>query len=256
MSEPLCIILMGLLWALLAGVHENSIFLLRWIQRLMSCLLYTLLGLVGDILTAAVNVTWSCRNISAVNGYLYSVLPNVTVLLKNDDCEQAWYNKAKEFLSDGTPLHFINETEHPLVVDAQKNNITVSDCIELHHLVTCHGLGQKFDVIYQVINDTWLTRTLEQQSNESILVSVLIPFLVLLILIAVVLIGIRCNRNQRSYDPHPNNQTCHIGTTGIVHDAEHANGNGFVSNGASNGAAQPHTGDTVTRNEQPDHSKI
>ncbi|KAF4080775.1 hypothetical protein AMELA_G00175140, partial [Ameiurus melas] len=106
----------------------------------------------------------SCKNISAVDGYTYKVPSSIpSAVLQDEDCEQEWKNKAGEFLSDGH--HQANKTEHRLVLHESRKNITVSECIDLHHSVTCHGSNQKFIHTYQVINDT--TLSFEQQPNST-----------------------------------------------------------------------------------------
>ncbi|XP_017337148.1 uncharacterized protein LOC108272850 isoform X1 [Ictalurus punctatus] len=143
--------------------------------------------------------TLSCRNISDGDGYTYPVPSYIpSALLQDEDCEQEWKNKAGEFLSDGH--HHANKTEHPLVRNETIKNIKVSECIELHHSVTCHGSSQKFIHTYQVINDTALS--FEQQSNSTTTNTTIISVVVPLILIVVLIVGLqyikRYNKKKRS----------------------------------------------------------
>ncbi|KAK3525092.1 hypothetical protein QTP86_014996 [Hemibagrus guttatus] len=100
-------------------------------------------------------ISITCQVIFSVIGYTYPVSPNISSdVLQDQDCEQAWYRKAPgngsvwEYLSDGQLRE--NQTKHKLVVAATRKNITVPECIELRHDVTCHGSNQKFQHVYQV----------------------------------------------------------------------------------------------------------
>ncbi|KAF4080759.1 hypothetical protein AMELA_G00175020 [Ameiurus melas] len=139
----------------------------------------------GDTTPARGNTTkLACRNISAVDGYMYpmpSYIPSP--LLQDEDCEQAWYNEAGEFLSDGH--HHANKTRHRLVLHETRKTITVSECIELRLSMSCHGSNQKFKHTYQVINNT--TLSFEQQSNSTntTIISVVAPLILSVLLIVV-----------------------------------------------------------------------
>ncbi|MCI4395269.1 hypothetical protein PGIGA_G00178360, partial [Pangasianodon gigas] len=142
-------------------IPGNSLLWSRWIpfasQRMIVLffLLCSQLLLVGGVMIPVMekNITLSCKNISAGDGYTYRVSPDIpSALLHDKDCEQAWYNETGEFVSDGQ-LH-ANQSKHHLVVDANRENITVSECIKLQHQVTCHGSSKEWKHFYQVNNDT------------------------------------------------------------------------------------------------------
>ncbi|KAF4080758.1 hypothetical protein AMELA_G00175010 [Ameiurus melas] len=138
----------------------------------------------------------SCKNISAVDGYTYKVPSSIpSAVLQDEDCEQEWKNKAGEFLSDGQ--HHANKTEHRLVLHESRKNITVSECIDLHHSVTCHGSNQKFIHTYQVINDTTLSFEQQPNSTNSTIISLILP-LILIVLLIVGLYYTRYNKKKKS----------------------------------------------------------
>ncbi|KAK3525100.1 hypothetical protein QTP86_015797, partial [Hemibagrus guttatus] len=106
------------------------------------------------VMEVIVTINITCEVILSANGYTYPVSPNISSdVLQDQDCEQTWYRKALgngsewEYLSDGQLRE--NQTKHKLVVAATRKNITVSECIELRHDVTCHGSNQKFRHVYQ-----------------------------------------------------------------------------------------------------------
>ncbi|XP_047672832.1 uncharacterized protein LOC125145275 [Tachysurus fulvidraco] len=108
-----------------------------------------------DIFTITYIINFVCQDHFSKNGYTYPVSPNIpSAVLQNKDCEKAWYRKAPgdgselEYLSDGQ-LH-VNQSRHPLVVDVSEKNITIKECIELRHNVTCHGSNEKLRHLYQV----------------------------------------------------------------------------------------------------------
>lgn len=155
---------------------------------------------VGGVVTSARgNTTLSCRNISAGDGYTYPVPSYIpSAVLWNKDCEQEWYNEEGEFLSDGRQQ--ANKTEHPLVLNETIKNITVSECIDLHHSVTCHGSNEKFKHTYRVINDTISSQDVPKQQTDrtTTIVSVVIPIGLLLIgLLISVLICLHKKRRLR-----------------------------------------------------------
>ncbi|XP_053087227.1 uncharacterized protein LOC113525117 [Pangasianodon hypophthalmus] len=133
-------------------------------------LLCSQLLLVGGVMTIVMekNITLSCKNISAGDGYTYRVSPDIlSALLHDEDCEQAWYNETGEFVSDGQ-LH-ANQSKHHLVVDANRENITVSECIKLQHHVTCHGSSKEWKHFYQVNNDTSSPAPITAQQSHHLL---------------------------------------------------------------------------------------
>ncbi|KAM9434684.1 uncharacterized protein Hap1MRO34_002448 isoform 1-T3 [Clarias gariepinus] len=142
--------------------------------------------------------TVSCTNISAGGHFTYVLVPFLVTVLQGDkDCEQAWYNEAKEFLSDGQVR---NRTG--LVVDVTSENITLSKCIKLYSLVTCHGSGHKFQHIYQVINDFSSQGDVERQKNTTSItrvsgVKIEVVIVVLIVVPILVLIAICYFLNQR-----------------------------------------------------------
>ncbi|XP_058260365.1 uncharacterized protein LOC131362405 isoform X3 [Hemibagrus wyckioides] len=144
-----------------------------------------------------INIT--CQLILSGNGYTYPVSSNIpSAVLQDLDCEQAWYRKAPgnrselEYLSDGQLRE--NGTKHELLVDATRKNITISECIELHHNVTCHGSDQKFQHMYQVIKST---TSAPYDSPETPTCSITIAWIVSLILLVFVVLFLIWRFRQR-----------------------------------------------------------
>ncbi|GAA6112235.1 uncharacterized protein LOC125145275 [Tachysurus ichikawai] len=144
-----------------------------------------------DIITI---INFVCHVHFSGNGYTYEVSPNISsAVLQDPDCEKAWYWKAPgdgselEYLSDGQ-LH-VNQSRHPLVVDVSERNITITECIELRHNVTCHGSNQKFRHLYQVTdipnttNTANSTNTYFPRTTIIKLITIAIPIIITIIFI-------------------------------------------------------------------------
>ncbi|KAF4080776.1 hypothetical protein AMELA_G00175150 [Ameiurus melas] len=167
-----------LLWSRWFSFKSHSITVLF----LLLCSQFVV-GVVGGVVTPAIEntTTLSCRNISDGDGFTYPVPSYIpSAVLWNKDCEQAWYSEAGEFLSDGH--HQANKTAHRLVLHETRKNITVSECIDLHLSVTCHGSNQKFKHTYQVIitTDTTTITTTTIIISGVILIGLLIGVLICL----------------------------------------------------------------------------
>ncbi|XP_027014600.2 uncharacterized protein LOC113650434 isoform X4 [Tachysurus fulvidraco] len=137
-----------------------------------------------------------CQAIFSGNGYTYDVSPNISsAVLQDPDCEKAWYRKAPgdgavlEYLSDG------NQSRHTLVVDVSEKSITITECIELRHNVTCHRSNLKFQHIYQVTdipnatNSTIIANSPNTYFPHTTNIK-LIPIIIPIIIIITIIIGI------------------------------------------------------------------
>ncbi|XP_060721364.1 uncharacterized protein LOC132842611 isoform X2 [Tachysurus vachellii] len=141
-------------------------------------------------MTDIIIINLICQAIFSGKGYIYKVSSNIpSAVLQDPDCEKAWYRKAPgdgselEFLSDGQ----LHGNQSKLVVDVSKKSITITECIELLHDVTCHGSNQKFQHLYRVTdipNATNSTITANSTNTTIIkLITIAIPIIITIIFI-------------------------------------------------------------------------
>lgn len=130
-----------------------------------------------------------CQDIRTNKGFIYSV-PNGS---SARNCEQGWYTPNGTFLSDGdTPK---NGNRHPLVVEENMENITLSECIQLEHRRSCHLSGKDGEKVvhrYKVSADN-TSSAAGNTSSAAGNTSAAVPIAVLIgVLIAALGIGIFC----------------------------------------------------------------